>query len=280
MLVGVRGLWAVLFKCNAPPHPQVIPPDMVPPSHPQLLDGAIVPDGVAGLEANPLRNRPVLLLRLGELLLRAERLVGLYDPSVSHSRFHHPVFMRTGILTVSQCLLWRCCSVVAGCVVAVAVPDLQIRESPVRSAGCSAGLGRAAKTSKNSEFDRCFRAIAHFTSNYARGMEKRALPHASSGPYTEPHKRLPGCQSSVFAILRDSASHAIRYTTAGSHELQVSNPSLLSLHLADLISLSHNVSLHPLSPTAIPVTSRLLQSPLNITSRPMQIQHTMVLSTY
>lgn len=38
---------------------------------------SIVPDGVARSEANPLRNGAVLLLRLGELLLRAERLVAL-----------------------------------------------------------------------------------------------------------------------------------------------------------------------------------------------------------
>jgi len=37
-----------------------------------------VPDGVTGTETNPLRNRAVLLLRLGELLLRAESLVALY----------------------------------------------------------------------------------------------------------------------------------------------------------------------------------------------------------
>jgi hypothetical protein len=37
----------------------------------------IVPNGVVGPETNPLRNRAVLLLRLGELLLRPERLVAL-----------------------------------------------------------------------------------------------------------------------------------------------------------------------------------------------------------
>jgi len=50
---------------------------------PSILDGharagrSVVPDGVAGPETNPLRDRPVLLLRLGELLLRTERLVAL-----------------------------------------------------------------------------------------------------------------------------------------------------------------------------------------------------------
>jgi hypothetical protein len=40
--------------------------------------GSIVPDGVVGAQTNPLRDRTVLLLRLGELLLGAERLLGLY----------------------------------------------------------------------------------------------------------------------------------------------------------------------------------------------------------
>lgn len=39
--------------------------------------GGIVPDGVASPQANPLGNGPVLLLRLGELLLRTGRLVAL-----------------------------------------------------------------------------------------------------------------------------------------------------------------------------------------------------------
>ena len=38
----------------------------------------IVPDGVARSEANPLGDGTVLLLRLGELLLGAERLVALF----------------------------------------------------------------------------------------------------------------------------------------------------------------------------------------------------------
>ena len=38
---------------------------------------SLVPDRVAGPQPNPLRDWPVLLLRFGELLLRAERLVGL-----------------------------------------------------------------------------------------------------------------------------------------------------------------------------------------------------------
>ncbi len=40
--------------------------------------GPVVPNGVSGSEANPLRNRAVLLLRLSELLLRPERLVALW----------------------------------------------------------------------------------------------------------------------------------------------------------------------------------------------------------
>lgn len=38
----------------------------------------IVPNGVASSETDPLGDRAVLLLRLGELLLRAERLVALF----------------------------------------------------------------------------------------------------------------------------------------------------------------------------------------------------------
>lgn len=37
----------------------------------------IVPDGVAGSKADPLRDWAVLLLRFGELLLRAEGLLAL-----------------------------------------------------------------------------------------------------------------------------------------------------------------------------------------------------------
>lgn len=40
--------------------------------------GSIVPDGVVGAQTDPLRDGTVLLLRLGELLLGAERLVGLH----------------------------------------------------------------------------------------------------------------------------------------------------------------------------------------------------------
>lgn len=40
--------------------------------------GQIVPDGVVRSETNPLGDGTVLLLRLGELLLRAERLVALW----------------------------------------------------------------------------------------------------------------------------------------------------------------------------------------------------------
>jgi hypothetical protein len=38
---------------------------------------ACIPDGVVGLQADPLGDGPVLLLGLGQLLLGAERLVGL-----------------------------------------------------------------------------------------------------------------------------------------------------------------------------------------------------------
>lgn len=50
-----------------------------------LLLGVVVPDGVAGPQSNPLRDRAVLLLRLCELYLRAERLVGLSGPCISMS---------------------------------------------------------------------------------------------------------------------------------------------------------------------------------------------------
>ena len=43
-----------------------------------VRDVVFVPDGVAGAKANPLGNGTVLLLRLGELLLRAESLVALF----------------------------------------------------------------------------------------------------------------------------------------------------------------------------------------------------------
>ena len=44
---------------------------------PLSCHGNIVPDGVASPKADPLRNWAVLLLRLCELLLGAEGLVGL-----------------------------------------------------------------------------------------------------------------------------------------------------------------------------------------------------------
>lgn len=50
----------------------------VPPSDKFVRDVVFVPDGVAGAQANPLGNGAVLLLRLGELLLRAESLVALF----------------------------------------------------------------------------------------------------------------------------------------------------------------------------------------------------------
>lgn len=62
-----------------------------------------VPDGVTSSETDPLRDRSVLLLRLGELLLRAERLVALFviicQPLVSimlsvPARFLHPALIR------------------------------------------------------------------------------------------------------------------------------------------------------------------------------------------
>jgi len=45
---------------------------------PQTDIESLVPNGVSGPETNPLRDRAVLLLRLGELLLRPERLVALW----------------------------------------------------------------------------------------------------------------------------------------------------------------------------------------------------------
>ena len=46
--------------------------------------GVFVPDGVTSTQTNPLWNGSVLLLGLGELLLRAERLVALYTSVISH----------------------------------------------------------------------------------------------------------------------------------------------------------------------------------------------------
>jgi hypothetical protein len=45
--------------------------------------GSIVPDGVVGTQTDPLRDGTVLLLGLGQLLLGAERLVGLCGYMVS-----------------------------------------------------------------------------------------------------------------------------------------------------------------------------------------------------
>ena len=44
---------------------------------------SFVPDGVVGAQTDPLRDGTVLLLGLGQLLLGAERLVGLYGYMVS-----------------------------------------------------------------------------------------------------------------------------------------------------------------------------------------------------
>ena len=45
---------------------------------------SVVPDGVTGPETNPLRNRTVLLLGFGKLLLGAEGLLGLLVDSCQH----------------------------------------------------------------------------------------------------------------------------------------------------------------------------------------------------
>lgn len=45
--------------------------------HKQIKIGVHIPDGVVGLETEPLGKRTVLLLGLGELDLSPERLVGL-----------------------------------------------------------------------------------------------------------------------------------------------------------------------------------------------------------
>ena len=53
---------------------------LVTPQYPPRMSAyleSFVPDGVVGSQSNPLRNRAVLLLRFGELLLGAERLVRL-----------------------------------------------------------------------------------------------------------------------------------------------------------------------------------------------------------
>lgn len=62
---------------------------------------AIVPDGVAGSKADPLRDRAVLLLRFGELLLRAERLLALQlNVSIQDRLLVGLAKAHTGILTV------------------------------------------------------------------------------------------------------------------------------------------------------------------------------------
>jgi len=45
---------------------------------------ARIPDGVASAQTNPLRDRAVLLLGLGKLLLGAERLEGLHRQESVH----------------------------------------------------------------------------------------------------------------------------------------------------------------------------------------------------
>ena len=88
-------LYFLLSKCGATLRSQKriataqIPPKAIPrssqpePSLSILLSNpggcfeASIPDGVVGLQADPLGDGPVLLLGLGQLLLGAERLVGL-----------------------------------------------------------------------------------------------------------------------------------------------------------------------------------------------------------
>lgn len=61
-------------------HCSSCPPEMSSLFHQfVLLHGVVVPDGVAGSEADPLRDGAVLLLGLSQLLLGAEGLVGLCD---------------------------------------------------------------------------------------------------------------------------------------------------------------------------------------------------------
>ena len=53
---------------------------------------SVVPDGVTGPETNPLRNRTVLLLGFGKLLLGAEGLLGLFFmiSLAPHDHYNNP----------------------------------------------------------------------------------------------------------------------------------------------------------------------------------------------
>ena len=102
--------------------------------------GASIPDGVASLQANPLGDGPVLLLGLGQLLLGAERLVGLSQRlarrvhgMLEFSCCSRSFGVRTGILTVSGCLLWllvggRLVSLSRSRTLSVKFEDREVRE--------------------------------------------------------------------------------------------------------------------------------------------------------
>lgn len=67
-------------------------------------EGGAVPDGVPGPHPNPLRDRTVLLLRLGKLLLRPERLVALDSEGSSQ---HDVSIFRVGFYRGPSRCTWQ-----------------------------------------------------------------------------------------------------------------------------------------------------------------------------
>jgi hypothetical protein len=61
---------------------------LLPVQNSLIAPGVVVPDGVASAETNPLRNRAVLLLSLGKLLLGLEGLVALWESVSALIRRH------------------------------------------------------------------------------------------------------------------------------------------------------------------------------------------------
>jgi hypothetical protein len=84
-VVGLRCVWTDrkefdVFR-GVRPHSSVARFDLPSSFHFEVSragPGSFVPDGVVGAQTDPLRDGTVLLLGLGQLLLGAERLVGLY----------------------------------------------------------------------------------------------------------------------------------------------------------------------------------------------------------
>lgn len=104
-----------------------VPSSCIIEFQPGFFQGQSIPDGVASLQANPLGNGPVLLLGLGQLLLGAERLVGLLSSKKREMSAcpPHGMLAVVSLLGVSRgtyrhldgvlsgCLRFGCCSMVA-----------------------------------------------------------------------------------------------------------------------------------------------------------------------